>query len=451
MKSNQRLRVCLTFLFVLFSLSLYSAGNCWKVTGWQPGMGKYADAQYAVLIPVDCRSTETGYGWYDVDMTRAEIPAFQILHLMIGRSDPQMHYVDGETLILEGMTDRQVPIIRYDDYMYLGHGYRFLYNSPPQRAMCGCIPIDDSLVAWFPLDETSGDIAYNISGPNDGFLRNGPQHVSAGKVDYALQLDGDDDYIEVPHHPRVDMGTGDFSIEAWIKTADLYGNIVSKRHQHNSPGYLFMVYSGRLLLQMTDDIHGWFNYYSSSSKTVNDNQWHHVAVTVDRDNTQGGKMYVDGVVVYTFNPTNRQGSLDTGADMWIGQEGGGGQYYNGIIDELSLYKEALEGDQIIDIYNAGAYGKCKPDPSADPLSLSMKVKRARKTINAVARAYGGTGNYSFDWDCSLNLKLVDVRTGKKFSRAKFERLQNNSWQSSPSWVEVIVTDTLTGKTITERK
>ncbi|MCP4157124.1 MAG: LamG domain-containing protein [bacterium] len=209
----------------------------------------------------------------------------------------------------------------------------------------------DGLVTWFPFNETSGDISYNMVNSADGYHMDEPVHVE-GQVAGGIQLDGSNDYIVVDNHPNFNFGTGDFSIAAWIKTGDTYGNIVSKRYSHNSIGYLFMVYNGRLLLQMTDDINGWFNYYSDSSFYVADNNWHHVAVTVDRDNSAGGKMYVDGNVVFTFNPMSRSGNIDTSADLWIGQKGGGGYFFDGIIDELAMYKVALSADQIEEIMGA---------------------------------------------------------------------------------------------------
>jgi hypothetical protein len=331
-----------------------------------------------------------------------------------------------------------------------GNGNQSLSETSADGVMTSCTRIPRSIMAWFPFDETSGNIAYNMNGPVDGYLKNGPQH-EPGKVDYALKLDGYNDYVEVAHHSRVDFGMGDFTFEAWVKTSDSYGNIVSKRYYHNSPGYLFMVYAGTLLLQMTDDINGWFNYIDPRYRIpgavyprVDDNQWHHVAVTVDRDNSQGGKMFIDGVVVYTFNPTNRQGSLDTDANLWIGQEGGGGQYFYGLIDELSLYNKALGKNKIIKIYQAGAEGKCK----TKPLSLSLKVN-ARRKIMAAAKASGGTGQYTFTWHCSLNLKLLQVFTHKQRSRAIFKRMSNS--QQAEAWVEVTVLDELTQQSLKKKE
>ena len=321
-----------------------------------------------------------------------------------------------------------------------------LFSAALFSAGRSCTPRQNKMAAWFPFDETGGNITENLFGPYPGYLMNGPGFVADGMVGNALYFDGINDYVEVAHHSRIDFGIGDFTVEAWIKTTDAYGNIVSKRHQHNSPGYLFMVYRGTLLLQMTDDENGWFNYIDPRYNTgeayprVDDGLWHHVAVTVIRDNTAGGKMYMDGVAVYVFNPTNRQGSLDTGANLLIGREGGGSQYFNGIIDELSLYPKALNRKKINRIYLAGADGKCKPGPLSVSLNAYDKGNRVR--VDAVPG--GGTGKYLYTWDCSLNLKLAHVMINTRRSNAKFNKIDTSQPQA---WVKVIVTDVYTEKSI----
>ncbi len=222
----------------------------------------------------------------------------------------------------------------------------FAFNAHGQAS------VQDGLVAWFPFNETAGPVAANLAGPENGSYQGNVVPVT-GYMSNALQFDGYNDYVSVNHYDAVNFGTGDFSIAAWIKTGDSNGNIVSKRHSHNSPGYLFMVYGRRLLLQMTDDIHGWANRYDYNGVIVADNQWRHVAVTVNRDDVQGGKFYVDGNVVYTFDPTVRSGSLDTSANLWIGQEGGGGADYSGTIDEVRLYNRCLSAEDIGDVMQAG--------------------------------------------------------------------------------------------------
>jgi len=140
-------------------------------------------------------------------------------------------------------------------------------------------------------------------------------------------------------------------ITLWIKelTIDRQGGTIE--------GYVFFIFSsGRLGVQMADG--SFANFISLTN--VNDGTFHHVAVTVDRDSTTGGKLYVDGTAVLTFDPTSRSGSLDNNADFLIG---GHIDFlpgvFNGEIDELELYNVALSASEIQAIFNAGSAGKCK--------------------------------------------------------------------------------------------
>lgn len=238
----------------------------------------------------------------------------------------------------------------------------FNYAKCPATA---CTPPPDDMKAWFPLDETSGTTVRDITNTLSG-TRYGASIVN-GRVSKALSFDGSNDYVSIPDstpYYTMAISTGDFTIDAWIKTSKSNGIIVSKR-DNNFAGYLFMVYSGRLLLQMGDS--SYYNNYlaPSSSPRVDDGNWHFVAVTVDRDNTSGGKMYIDGNLVYTFNPTAfRYRTLLNSVPLRMGQTAQGDSYarFSGIIDEVELFSRALSESDLDAIWAAGSNGKCKTTP-----------------------------------------------------------------------------------------
>ena len=417
------------FLLVMtLSMTAVSAETSWKVVGWETGLGYYSTSEYAVLVPADCRVTEDNYGWCEA------LDSPDTINLMISFNDPLLGTYYNEVLVYESLDANNVPIIRYD-LIVGGGGYIYLDPWPPCNPVHSCIDWEQGLVSWFPFDETSGTTAYNMFGTYNGLHQNGPVPVY-GKVSYALQLDGVNDYVKVGNYSKLNFGTGDFTIETWIKTSDTYGTIVSKRPDSSSPGYLFMVYNSRLLLQLNDNISGWYNYYSSATPTLSDNKWHHVAVTVDRNNTQGGKFYVDGNVVYTFNPTNRQGSISSTAELWIGRQSSG-SYLSGIVDELCFYNRVLSYSELEYIFMANEFGKCK----LANLSVDLDVTVIHKVI-AEAVASGGSESYSFTWTCSSNLQKVMEYSAGNESIAQFSKLSSTGL----AWVEIQVTDTNTGRT-----
>ena len=106
----------------------------------------------------------------------------------------------------------------------------------------------------------NGDTVSDTSGSgNSGTLSTGDadDHAAAGRFKYALNFDGADDYVNVPHSGSLNI-SGSITIEAWVKgsSTSLYGN--------GSNGALY-VPSGTTTLDTTSYPNG-FNY---TTVTVN--------------------------------------------------------------------------------------------------------------------------------------------------------------------------------------
>jgi MSHA biogenesis protein MshQ len=110
-----------------------------------------------------------------------------------------------------------------------------------------------------------------------------------------------------------DIGTGDVTLEAWVKftngtqpdtfSGDGIGAIVGKGFIGSTAG------GGGIFIRA--DV-PWAQLRDSTptlaevtgSGTIGDDAWHHLAVTVDRDNSSGMVLYVDGVADATGDPTS---------------------------------------------------------------------------------------------------------------------------------------------------
>lgn len=168
---------------------------------------------------------------------------------------------------------------------------------------------------------------------------NGTPPIS-GKVGNAFEFDGTM-YIQVPSNdPTLDFGYDDFAITFWVKTTiNKFNNTISDKRDFSGIGYHVAIYQGRPLLQLHDTNYGMYNYWASSSSAVTDGQWHHIAIYVDRDDHAGGKMYVDGLCVLTFDPTRHTGSLTNSADLLIGgHKNFSGYNFEGTLDELRHFR-----------------------------------------------------------------------------------------------------------------
>lgn len=230
--------------------------------------------------------------------------------------------------------------IHWNDHAnYMGFGMaNCQIEAPTSIAMC------------LPLDEVTDGQTTDLKERNDGIVV-GTTAVVDGAEGSALNFTGSN-YIRVPNDSSLNFGRNDFSITAWVRNTQTYGTILDKRASGKG-GYHIMVYSGRLLLQMSDAQGHWQNIWSNTY--INDNEWHMIGASVDRNSTTGGKLYVDGTCIYTFNPTGIPGSMDNDSDLLLGKHAFGGSAYVGDLDEFVIYSKALSADEMGKIYySAGA-------------------------------------------------------------------------------------------------
>jgi hypothetical protein len=211
-------------------------------------------------------------------------------------------------------------------------------------------------IAYWPFDGDASDASGNGNG---GTLVNGATFAT-GKTGQALSLNGSDQFVRIgdPADGDLDMGTGNFTICAWVKTGAhtaSNGIIVGKRGSSANVGYDVRIASGKLGLYLKDADDGSHGVYQSTSATYSDNAWHHVAVVVNRSGN--AQFYKDGAADGTAGVSSHSASLDNGLDLNIGissSDGStGGGDFNGLIDGVQIYKRALSAGEISAIYNSG--------------------------------------------------------------------------------------------------
>ncbi len=167
---------------------------------------------------------------------------------------------------------------------------------------------------------------------------------------YALDFNGSN-YVEVPHAASLDMGSSDWTVEAWIQTSsDSRGGIVRKNAIGNwQPAYdLEMQSSGRIRWLIDD---GTNSASLTSSVTINDGQWHHIVAT-----RNGGtiELYIDGSLDSSA-AAGTVGAVTTGNELYIGcmADGSPPPYlgFEGAIDDVRIYDDALSAADVQNNYN----------------------------------------------------------------------------------------------------
>jgi hypothetical protein len=216
----------------------------------------------------------------------------------------------------------------------------------------------EELVAHWPFDENTGSVVYDHSGNNnDGDI------ISASWVDginnSALGFNGTNDYVDVPTSTSLDI-TGEITIEAWIKAkgSSKYYAIVDKYRYTGGLTYGYTLYltDGVLRLSIYSGSNGFGDLIGVAD--LRDDTWHHVVGEWDGTKIS---VYVDGEweesVNWSYAPSSTTNDLGIGKRLsgW-----GGNMYFDGIIDEVSIYNYALSDETIKERYNGS-----EPDDDVD--------------------------------------------------------------------------------------
>jgi hypothetical protein len=178
-------------------------------------------------------------------------------------------------------------------------------------------------------------------------LGSAPSTTSSSTAGTGLQLDGVNDYVEVPHDDA--FNSLPLTITAWIKTAQASGSypgIVTKYSGGGAQGYAIGIDQGRLSAWYYVDgaNYLWDGGAASNTAFVADGEWHHVAYVVDAG---GGSVYLDGWLANTHPWVGTAGATAAGVPLNFGVYfGGTGQYFNGQLDDVALWSRALTQEEV---------------------------------------------------------------------------------------------------------
>lgn len=296
-----------------------------------------------------------------------------------------------------------------------------------------CIPAPPDLVAWYTGDDCSPS---DILGSHDGAFAGLPvcsidRKVGGGALSFSS---APPTFVQVPSAAGLNFGTGDFTIDFWIKTPGVVAGlapILDKRTASPLVGYHVGLFNGYLLVQLADGAgSGFTNYFDTSDAGlfVADGQWRFVAISVQRSNPAGLVLQVDGYA-RSFNPTGRQGNLNNAADLLIGARHAalGGGALTGLMDEIEFFNRALSAAEIQSIYLAGGDGKCKACVPALPVCYDPIPGDPRPIWHELAPPDGS--GYPDYLDVTENFRVADtIRLVASIATRAAQKLQDLSSQ-----------------------
>jgi Concanavalin A-like lectin/glucanases superfamily len=256
-------------------------------------------------------------------------------------------------------------------------------------------------IAYWRLDETSGNIAYDYVGGHDGTYSNAQQGVSGypapnlaalfGTVlptnSYVGEMDNSSNAIANIDFSQPSGGNAEFSVEAWVNGASSQisgAGIVAKGYGNGGEQFDLDAYTNTSLNTVcfrffvrdaSGSTHG-----ATSTFALNGN-WHHVVGVCDE---AGGAvhLYVDGVdradgsiVVGSGLLKTSDGSVPGASRVSIGSRTSASavafdNQFDGTLDEVALYNSALSASQVAGHYQAAVSSGVNTNPTNLVFSVS---------------------------------------------------------------------------------
>ena len=196
-----------------------------------------------------------------------------------------------------------------------------------------------TLVAAYAFDEGSGTTAYDSSGNHNNGTISNATWTTAGKYGDALSFNGTNAMVTIPNAASLDLTTG-ITLEAWVNPSKV------------SHAWRDVVYKGNddYWLSATDQASGVpaagatlgsADVFTPGKSVLKTNTWTFLTETY---NGSALDLYVNGTLVSSLAHT---GNIATSTDpLQIGGDSIYGQYFQGTIDEVRVYNEALTATQI---------------------------------------------------------------------------------------------------------
>ena len=283
---------------------------------------------------------------------------------------------------------------------------RVVSPTPYQQSVLSLDPI-----AYWPLNESSGTVAYDVIGGYNGtYIGNyslaqaGPTNSIFGAASRSAGFDGATAYVDIPGGPF--NLTNAITTVAWVQLLATPG--FDGLFGHGDASWRMSVNSA----SEPGANDGIAPADATSSTGMNDGNWHMVAYTYTGVPTQNynGSLYVDGTLVANNSVTATPAG--DGLDVWIGgsPDYGTARLLKANIANAAIYSQALTVAQVQSLYN-GVY--------AGPVNLGVTRSGSNVVLNwptgTLLQATNLTGPWTTN-NAALSPYTVPATNGNEFYR-----------------------------------
>ncbi len=166
------------------------------------------------------------------------------------------------------------------------------------------------------------------------------EEVYSQQINAALDFDGIDDFVLVPHASKLDFELP-FTLEVWFKT-DFNGNqTILDKSTRSSKGYRLAIISGGIVRFEIDGGPSW-DAYQTFGGGFADGSWHHFAFTA-RPFAQNNNpnIYIDGQSSFSSVTLGLPIYVPSSDNMHIGQNNDTTNQFTGQLDEIRIWYREL--------------------------------------------------------------------------------------------------------------
>ncbi len=217
-----------------------------------------------------------------------------------------------------------------------------------------CFNPPPGIVAWYQAESNTLD---HVGSHTGTFI--GTPAYNNGEVNHAFEFNGAS-YVQVAETNTLDF-TNTMTVEAWVNLRTFAGansrEIVSKFGASGpfNCWTLSIDPSTKTAYFVVNASDNSTHIQINSASTISTNEWTHLAGVVDGSSV---KLYVNGLLSNSASWTHGIHVASSPITIGCTMQSSPTSYFNGQIDELSLYNTALSDCDIQSIYLVGVVGKC---------------------------------------------------------------------------------------------
>ena len=298
---------------------------------------------YHVALTYDGTSTAEGTKLYVNGVEEAKTAITDTLGgLTIENAEDLLVGSRGGGLLFNGEIDD----VRFYDYELL----------PDQLDSLIMPAIPAAVSAWNFEDTASPNVVDSI-GSSDGTVSGSWDHAAGHVIGSSFDFDGST-YITTAESPfdfEYNNPAEGFSISLWLNTGSTATDMLVSKQKGNGNynGYSLYLSSGKVVGQIVHDNRPTSKIQLSTTANVNDNEWHHIALTYDGSGDLAGTtIYIDGIAQAKASTTDNlsENSILNDEDLTIGARNGK-NVYTGLMDDVRVYNFGLTSTQVNDIAN----------------------------------------------------------------------------------------------------